>query len=73
MEYERRVALFQQSSPGCVACRGPLHLSTDATGDIIYWAFRVVFNITVGAVYTEDMEAVYYPPGLVGSRPVVAC
>jgi hypothetical protein len=67
---------FNQSSPGCIACSGPLTLSTDANGQITYWAFRVVFSITVGGTeYTEDMEAVYYPPGYFppGSpRPFVA-
>jgi hypothetical protein len=62
-----------QSSPGCIGCEGLLTLSTDANGNITYWAFRTFFNITIGsAQYTEDMQTAYYPPGQVEAIPFVA-
>ncbi len=64
---------FNQSSPGCQGCYGPLYVSTDANGQITYWAFRVIYTISVaGTEYTEDLQTVYYPPGLFTAGPFVS-
>lgn len=64
---------FNQSSPGCVLCQGPVTVSTDANGQIVYWAFRIAYTITINSTaYTEDMQTAYFPPGIAGAGAVVA-